>query len=66
MTPQLDYIIGPSGRDDDVCICHDVRTWAVGLKKTRIQEEVETVNFPKKKEKEELDKMENKDRRAKT
>ena len=27
-TSQLDYIIGPRRRDDEVHVCNDVRTWA--------------------------------------
>ena len=38
---QLDYIIGPRRRDDEVHICNDVRTWATRdhyLGHARIQE----------------------------
>ena len=42
LTSQLDNIVGPRRRDDDVYICNDVRTWATwdqNPKSARIQEE---------------------------
>ena len=54
VTSQLDYIMGPRRRDDDVFFSNDVRlwdTWDHYQKNVRIQEGEETEHFPKRKRK---------------
>ena len=54
VTSQLDHIIGPRRRDDDVYMCNDVRTWATWDHHpfyVRIQEEERTESFSKGKRK---------------
>ena len=66
-TSQLDYIIGPMTRNDEVYIHNDVRTlatWDHYTNYARIQNEEQTKNTCEGKEKEEVDWMETKDRRA--
>ena len=49
-TSQLDYIIGPRRRDDEVHSCNDVRMWAMWDHCSicaRIQDEEQTKHFPK-------------------
>ena len=53
-TSQLDNIIGPRTRDDEVYMCNDVRAWATCNHYSfyaRIQEEEQTESFPKGKRK---------------
>ena len=63
---QLDFFIGTGRRDDDVYICNDVRTWDHYAICARIQDEEQTTNLCERKGEEEVDRMETKDRRAKT
>ena len=49
-TSQLDYIIGPRRRDDEVFFHNDERTWATWDHysiNARMQDEGQTTNFPK-------------------